>query len=81
MSRSEQRKQIEDLKYYEGSMTREDRYEFEMLLKRDKDDEDLDSIARGILERLSERYIRRKSKRDIEEAWKKLTSKSPRGES
>lgn len=75
MTRSEQHKQIEELRYSLGSMSREDRYEFEMLVKRDKDDEDLDSIARETLQRLAERYIRRKSRQDVEEMWKKLTRK------
>jgi len=75
MTRSEQHKLIEELKYHAGSMSREDRCDFEMLVKRDKDDEDLDSVARGTLQRLAERYIQRKSRRDVEEMWKKLTRK------
>lgn len=75
MTRSEQHEQIEELKSSVGSMSREDRYEFDMLVKRDKDDEDLDSVARETLRRLAERYIRRKSRQDVEEMWKKLTRK------
>lgn len=73
MTRSEQHKQIQELRSYAGVMSREDRDVFDMLLKRDKDDEDLDALAVRNLERLAERYVRRKSRSEAEELWKKLT--------
>lgn len=73
MTRSEQHKQIQELQYHAGAMSREDRDVFEMLVKRDKDDEDLDVAAVRSLEGLSERYVRKKSKSEAEEQWKKLT--------
>ena len=75
MTRSEQQKLIQELRYYSRSMSREDLETFEMLSKRDRDDEDLDRLAEKELQELHERYVRRKSKKEIEEQWKKLTSK------
>lgn len=46
---------------------------FEMLLKRDKDDEDLDAASIRTLQELYARYVVRKKKDDVEEIWKKLT--------
>jgi len=51
-----------------------------MLLKRDRDDEDLDRLSEKKLTELHERYARKKSKKDIEDVWKKLTSKGEDGE-
>ena len=74
MTRSEQHKLISDLAYYSAHMNRDDLYQFEILQSRDKDDEDLDSIARETLLRLHEQYHPKKAKKDAEEMWKKLTS-------
>jgi hypothetical protein len=75
MTRSEQQKIIQDLRYYARSMSREDLETFEMLSKRDRDDEDLDRLSEKELLELHERYVQRKTKKEIEERWKKLTSK------
>jgi hypothetical protein len=58
-------------------MNQDDRREFEMFAKRDRDDEDLDSIAVRRLEELHEKYVPRKSKADIEALLKKHFPKSP----
>ncbi len=75
MTRSEQQKMLQDLRYYARQMSGDDLEAFEMLLKRDRDDEDLDGLSEKKLTELHERYARKKSKKDIEELWKKLTSK------
>ena len=74
MTRPEQHKLVQELKYHSASMSGPDRYEFDMILKRDKDDEDLDAIAQRALERLAGLYLAKKSKKDVEELWRKLTS-------
>lgn len=70
----EQHKLIQDLKGSVGTMSRADQYEFEMLQKRDKDDEELDGPSFSRLEELHKRYVMKKSKKDIEELFRKLTS-------
>ncbi len=61
-------------------MSRDDLETFEMLAKRDRDDEDLDRLSEKDLLALHERYVRRKKKSEIEEKWKELTSKGKSGE-
>jgi hypothetical protein len=58
-------------------MSPSDRYDFEMFAKRDKDDEELDALSTMKLEALQRKYIVRKSKKDIEELFKKMTNHSP----
>jgi len=73
MTRSEQHKLIQELKYFAGKMSREESYAFEMMLKRDKDDEDLDEASVKQLEQLHQSYAKKKSKQDVEEMWKRMT--------
>ena len=76
MTRIEQHKMILELRDCLSKMSREDLREVEMLLKRDKDDEELDVLSVKKLEELHARYAQRKSKKDIEERWKKMTGGS-----
>ena len=55
MTRPEQQKMIQELRYYSRSMSRDDLGAFEMLLKRDRDDEDLDRLSEKKLTELHER--------------------------
>lgn len=73
MTRSEQQRLIRELQSYAARMTREDADAFDMLRKREKDDEELDAVAIQKLETLHQRYVRMKSKADVEALWKKLT--------
>ncbi|MBI2620539.1 MAG: hypothetical protein HYW57_10705 [Ignavibacteriales bacterium] len=79
MTRSEQHTMISDLKYYSAKMSGDDLAEFQMLEKRDKDEEDLDSLASQTLQQLHLRYMPKKSLQDAEELWKKLTAKEKPG--
>jgi hypothetical protein len=65
---------IQDLKDYVSKMGREDEYDFEMFMKRDKDDEELDALSRKKLEEMHQRYVRRKTKADIEAMLKKYSA-------
>jgi len=66
---------IQDLSYHAKTMSRDDLMKFQVLEQRDKDDEDLDALSVQALERLHLRYMPKKSRKDVEDAWKKLTSK------
>lgn len=57
MTSVEQHKIIRELRDREMKMTRAEQEMFEMFRKRDKDDEDLDSISRKKLMELYEKYI------------------------
>jgi hypothetical protein len=48
---------IEELKDYSRKMSRYDLEEFDMYVKRDKDDEDLDNHSRDRLRLLYEKYV------------------------
>ncbi len=67
---------ILELRDYSSKMNRDDLYEFEMLLKRDKDDEDLDSVSHLKLQTLYSRYVRKKTKQDVEELLRKYRNQS-----
>jgi hypothetical protein len=73
MKRDQQHKMILSLLEHKNEMNSGDKESFEMMLKRDRDDEDLDSIALQQLYRLCERYVKKKSKEELEGRWKKLT--------
>jgi hypothetical protein len=73
MTRIEQHKMIQQLREFSSKMKGSDSHDFEMLLKRDKDEEDLDAASIRRLEELYARYVVRKKKSDVEEIWKKLT--------
>jgi tRNA U34 2-thiouridine synthase MnmA/TrmU len=73
MTHPEQKKMIRELVDCRRKMNRDEAYDFDMMLKKDKDDEDLDLISQRKLEQLHSKYIPRKSKKEIEDAWKKLT--------
>lgn len=60
MTHVEQHRMIEELKDYMFRMKGKDYYDFEMFLKRDKDDEDLDEISKKRLVELYEKYYRKK---------------------
>ena len=72
----EQHKIIQELNDLLPRMSSGDRYDFEMFQKRDKDDEELDALATAKLEEMQKRYVVRKSKKDIEELFKKMSSGS-----
>jgi hypothetical protein len=73
MTREEQHRLIRDLQEYTMKMTRDDLYQYEMLDMRNRDDEELDAVAQHTLERLTTRYVKRKTRADVEEIWKRLT--------
>lgn len=73
----EQHKLIQELRDYLPKMSPADRYDFEMFAKRDKDDEELDALSTMKLEAMQRKYIVKKTKKDIEELFKKMTNQSP----
>ncbi len=72
----EQHKVIQELNDYLPKMSSADRYDFEMCQKRDKDDEELDALATAKLQAMQKRYVVKKSKKEIEELFRKMTSGS-----
>ncbi len=73
MMHVEQRKKIDALKRIVKRMNSEERQAFDMMLKRHKDDEDLDVLTQRKLEQIYEKYLHKRTKQEINLAWKKLT--------
>jgi hypothetical protein len=70
----DQHKLVRELKDHVGKMTSAEKYDFEMMQKRDKDEEELDQLAWARLEALHKRLVVKKSKKDIEELFRRMTS-------
>lgn len=75
MTSVEQQKMIQQLKLMKTKMNSDERQMFEMMAKRDHDDEDLDSLTMGKLRQLHAKFYPKHSKQDIEDKWKKLMGK------
>lgn len=57
MTHADQHQMIMELMDYSRKMKRDDQENFEMFVKRDKDDEDLDQISTKRLRELYEKYV------------------------
>ena len=73
MTSVEQRKMIQKLKSVITKMNSEERRVFEMMAKRDHDDEELDSLTMAKLKQLQTKFFPKHSKQALEDAWNKLT--------
>lgn len=58
----DQKKMIEALRYKTSKMLPRERYDYDMYVKRDKDDEDLDSISLKRLREIFDKYADNKYK-------------------
>jgi hypothetical protein len=75
MTSVDQRKMVQRLKQVMMKMTSSERQSFEMMVKRDRDDEELDSLTMAKLKQLHEKFFPRNTKQTLEEKWNKLTGK------
>ena len=66
MSQREQKKYFETLKRYERKFESKEREDYKMLLKRHKDDEDLDKLSMGRLQKLFEKYHLNREKKNYD---------------
>lgn len=71
MRYTDQKKYLETLKRYERKFNSEELSFFKMLLKRQKDDEDLDNLSFDKLKELYTKYYVNREKIDINEFFKK----------
>ena len=60
MTHADQHQMIMELMDYSRKMKRSEQEDFEMFAKRDKDDEDLDSLTRKRLQAMYEKFIERR---------------------
>jgi hypothetical protein len=73
MTSVEQHKMIQKLKSVVMKMNADERPVFEMMAKRDRDDEELDSLTMTKLKQLHVKFFPKHSKQDLEDVWNKLT--------
>jgi hypothetical protein len=72
MTSVEQRKMVQRLKQMMAKMTSDERHAFEMMSKRDRDDEELDALTMAKLKQLHDKFFPKHSKQALEDIWKKL---------
>jgi hypothetical protein len=75
MTSVEQYKMIQKLKPLMTKMSADERRAFEMMAKRDHDDEELDSLSMVKLKQMQGKYFPKNSKQDLEDAWNRLTAR------
>ena len=73
MTSVEQCKMVQRLKQVMTKMSSEERQAFDMMVKRDHDDEELDSLSMMKLKQLYTKFYPKHSKQELENKWKKLT--------
>lgn len=75
MTSVEQHKMIQKLKSVIMKMNKDERPAFEMMAKRDNDDEELDSLTMAKLKQLHLKFFPKHSKQDLEDTWNKFKCK------
>ena len=71
MNYRDQKKHIDALKRYENKMDNKEQEEFKMFIKRQKDDEDLDTISLSKLSDLYQKYYVNRPKKSLDSLFKK----------
>ncbi len=74
MTHVEQKKIIAELRDYERNMNRNEQEELHMFVKRDKDDEDLDDIAKKKLLQLHGKYVVNRPKKIVKSPFGDISS-------
>lgn len=70
MAWREQKKLLDELKKFEAKMAEKDRDQYKMFIKREKDEEELDSLSLARLKELHSRYYKPVPKPDINSLFK-----------
>jgi hypothetical protein len=73
MTSVEQRKMVQQLKQVMIKMNQDEHRMMEMIARRDRDDEELDSISFIKLKQLHAKFYPKHSKAELEDRWKKMT--------
>lgn len=75
MSYREQKKLLEELKPFEGKMAPADSDAFKLFLKREKDEDEFDTLSMGRLRALYEKYHKPRPKPDLSKYFKSIPPK------
>ena len=76
-SHREQKKYLEELRKFERNFSRQESEDYKMLTKRDKDEEEFDSIAMNRLKELYNKYHKPVDTSKYDEFFKKDINKDP----
>jgi hypothetical protein len=71
MTRVEQHKMIDELRDSASGMVGRDSFDFEMYVKRDKDDEYLDQLSQERLESLYQKYVLSRLRKKMKNPFEK----------
>ena len=71
MSYREQKKLLDELKKYESKFTSKEKDEYKMFIKRQKDDEDFDSLSMKRLKELYDKYYTPPDRTKLDALFKK----------
>ena len=74
MSFKEQQKILDELKKFEHKISSSDRELYKMFVKRQKDEEEFDTISMSKLRNLHSKYVSYKSKTDLNSLFKNKNS-------
>jgi len=67
----DQKKYLEGLKKYERNLTREEYDQFKLMIKRDKDDDEFDTVTMNRLKELHDKYNKPVDKSKYDKFFKK----------
>ncbi|NLH61652.1 MAG: hypothetical protein GX452_09635 [Ignavibacteriales bacterium] len=67
----EQKKYLTELKKFEWKFTPAEQYDFKMFVKRDKDEEDFDTLSMSKLKAMYDKYTLNKEKKNFDHIFKK----------
>jgi hypothetical protein len=79
MRTAEQRKYFEILKRYERKFREDELNDYKMMLKRHKDDEDLDNLSMGRLQKLFTKYHLERERKNYDSFFSKPDQSSTDG--
>ena len=71
----EQKKYLAGLKKFEWKFTAKEQYDYKMFMKRDKDEEDFDTLSLANLKALYDKYTANKEKKNFDHFFKKNNEK------
>ena len=71
MRQREQKKYLDTLKRYERKFESKERSDYKMMVKRVKDDEDLDNLSFDRLKKLYEKYYQNRERKNYDDIFKK----------
>ncbi len=74
MTSEQQKRMVQELARFRTKMNAQEREKYDMMVKRQKDDEDFDSLTQNDLESLYNKFLKKHSKDELNRRWDQLFS-------